>query len=96
MRHDHGDFDDVDEDTADGSGDEWDGDEADEDQDESPDGATMDCPMCGEEIYDDATWCPFCDQYLTQEQARPRRLGWWFWLGMGACFAAVLIWVFLG
>ena len=48
-------------------------DPSDRDPDDAEDeGATVDCPHCGQEIYESAEQCPQCRQYLSTEDAPPR------------------------
>lgn len=83
--------------------DSWDDGEGDDEYDpddavgeERDEETTSACPFCGEEIYEDAEWCPHCEQYLSRESApRPPRSG-WIWVGLLACFAAVLFWILFG
>ena len=35
--------------------------------------ATIDCPHCGKEIYEDAERCPHCERYLSDEDAARRK-----------------------
>ncbi len=75
--------------------DEWDED------DELPDGvyhddepATEPCPYCRREVIEGVDRCPYCENYLSAEDAPPRANRTAFWLVMMALalFAAVL-WV---
>jgi predicted nucleic acid-binding Zn ribbon protein len=62
----------------------WDDDETDD---------TMDCPYCGESIFDDSERCPHCEKYLSREDAPSRTP---IWIGVCALLAlgAALTWVF--
>ena len=59
------------------------------------DEATDECPYCGEEIYDDANWCPYCSNYLSGEDAPRRRQPWWLVAGVIVCLAIVATWLFV-
>ena len=56
-------------------------------------GATIECPHCQEEIYDESVRCPHCGQYLSQEDAPRRRAPWWIWVGVAACLYVVYRWL---
>lgn len=55
-------------------------------------GATIDCPHCGREIYD-GPLCPHCDRYVEEETAGVRRRPIWFWIGLIACGYVALQWL---
>lgn len=73
--------------------------EDDEDSDLHPEGpdasdlnddpAEVPCPYCGREIPDDTPRCPYCGNYLSREDAPPKRHGWWF-VGLGLLIALIL------
>ena len=75
-------FDDSDSDVddLDGSGD-------DSDDDDSP---TVECPMCGCDVYQDAQQCPVCGEWIVHT---PRiwagRPWWWVWLGVIGIIAVI-------
>jgi hypothetical protein len=60
-----------------------------DDGDEEP---TAPCPHCGREVLEDAERCPFCERYLSKEDAPPGRKPWWIILGVVACLAVVYMW----
>lgn len=71
--------------------------DSDSDSDDwSPDdeGATVDCPHCGREIFD-APLCPHCDRYVEDHTARMPRRPLWFWAGLIACLYVAYKWVML-
>jgi hypothetical protein len=74
--------------------DEFEDDEFDsgEDWTDGPDSesATLPCPRCGREVYEDAPYCPHCDADLAEAAERnPPRKPWWIILGTVAC-----LWIF--
>lgn len=82
-------------DDADDELDEFETDDVDPDEDWTDDAdgesATLPCPACGRDIYDDAPYCPHCDADLTDAAARDgvSRKPWWIVLGTLAC-----LWIF--
>ena len=73
--------------------DEWDADNYSDDDDDDD---TIPCPHCEKEIYDGAEQCPYCGQYISEEDApRDRRPG-WIILGASICLAIVIMWVWRG
>jgi hypothetical protein len=70
-------------------GEDW----TDDPDDES---ATLPCPRCGRDVYDDAPYCPHCDADLAEAAARnPPRKPWWIILGTLASLLIFLSWIFL-
>ncbi len=59
----------------------------DSDDDVSP---TVECRMCGCEVYEDAAQCPVCGEWI---EHTPRiwagRPWWWVWLGMIGIIAVI-------
>jgi hypothetical protein len=53
---------------------------------------TMPCPYCGRAIYDDAERCPYCENYISREDA-PSRHPLWLIIGVLICLAIVALWV---
>ena len=66
---------------------------SDDDLDEFGDDAgphTTPCPNCGAEMYDDAEWCPSCDQYTTRGTREwTGRPLWWVVLALAGVVATV-------
>jgi hypothetical protein len=58
----------------------WD-DEGDDLPDDSA-AATITCPYCGEDIYEDAQRCPHCDQYISAETSGASPKPWWVIAGV--------------
>jgi transposase-like protein len=67
----------------------------DEDDDEwdAADEATVPCPYCEREIYEDAPRCPYCERYLSEEDTPPDRKPWWIIVGVLLCLYAVWRWI---
>jgi predicted nucleic acid-binding Zn ribbon protein len=53
---------------------------------------TMPCPYCGQAIYDEAERCPYCESYISREDA-PSRQSTWIVVGVVICLAIVALWV---
>jgi hypothetical protein len=78
-------------DEFDGDSDDSDDDvEGDSDDDESE---TVPCPYCKRPIHEDAERCPYCESYISREDAPPSRKPWWILLGVGLCLFAVYRWI---
>jgi hypothetical protein len=76
---------------------EWDeGDESwrDEPSDDDFDEPTVPCPYCRREIHEDAERCPYCEQYLSAEDAPPKPKPWWLIAGVLACLYVIYRWIF--
>jgi len=75
--------------------DDW-GDEDSDVGDDSGDEATVACPYCGEEIYEDAPQCAACGNYISAEDhATPSKPA-WIVVTAVICLAMALGWVFFG
>lgn len=72
---------DVDEDAG---GAEW---------DEFDDEPTVPCPSCGREILEDSPRCPFCENYLSDDDHRPRRHPVWVSVTAVICLGIAVWWV---
>lgn len=59
------------------------------DDDEEP---TIPYPYCRREILEEAERCPYCEQYLSKEDAPPVRKPWWIIVGVIACLWVVYMW----
>jgi hypothetical protein len=75
--------------------DDWSDDpDADEDFSEEDDEPTIPCPYCRREVHEDAQRCPYCEAYLSREDAPPGPKPWWLVLGVVACLYVVYHWTF--
>jgi hypothetical protein len=86
------DSDDDDEDDYD-SYDADDGSELEGVYDEDNEEPTVPCPFCRREIHEDAQQCPYCEQYLSREDAPPARKPWWIVAGAIICLYIAWRWV---
>ena len=81
--------------------DEWDDDDAERGEnedgvDDSPDEddePMMACPHCKKQIHEDSQRCPFCEQYISREDAPPARKPWWIIIGVLVCLYVVYRWI---
>jgi len=77
----------------------WDDDAWDEDPDEEydvdddEDDVTVPCPYCRRQIHEDAERCPYCEQYISAEDAPASPKPWWLVLGVAVCLVILLWWV---
>lgn len=62
--------------------DDW---EDDGDDGEEP---TIPCPHCRREIHEESQCCPYCGNYISEEDAPPQRKPWWIIVG-----AVLVLWV---
>jgi hypothetical protein len=71
---------------------DWD--DEDDDVDLYDDEPTIPCPWCRREIHEDAQRCPYCERYLSDEDAPPARKPWWIVLGTIVCLYLCFRWIF--
>jgi len=74
---------------------EWD-DDSEDDFDADEDEPTIPCPHCRKEIHEDSPRCPYCENYLSDEDAPPARKPLWIILGAIVCLYIVYRWVAVG
>ena len=69
-------------------------DETDDDwsEDESDDGL-MECPYCGEEMYDDSPRCPACGRYLSTEDGGEEKKPPWIMITATVLIVLMLAWL---
>ena len=65
----------------------------DEEADWNLDPATIVCPWCGEEISEDASQCPYCDQYISKEDAPRERKPLWIKIGLVCLVVILIVWI---
>ena len=66
----------------------------DDEDDWDDDGDALDeCPYCGRKIPEDAPRCPYCENYVSAEDAPSRRKPWWILLGVILCLYIVYRWM---
>ncbi len=73
---------------------EWEYPEPDDDEEADSSTATIRCPACGMEIYEESEQCPYCGDYVIAGAAtglagRP----WWFVVMAVAAIVAVMTWL---
>lgn len=52
---------------------------------------TVECPYCGQEVYDGVVRCPYCRAFLFGDSPAGRRAHGWFWPIMVAVLVAVIL-----
>jgi hypothetical protein len=66
----------------------------DDDADEDGDGDdTIPCPYCRRLIHEAAQRCPYCENYLSEEDAPAARKPWWIVVGALLCFLVLYLWI---
>ena len=80
----------IDDDEWDGDGD-WQDDGADE-ADFDDEGATAECPYCGEEVPENTPRCPYCEKYISEEDAPAGRKPVWIVVGVLVSLYVVYRW----
>ncbi len=83
----------------------WPEDEQDLDENDDPQEADMDpeddeeaadtrpCPRCREQVYEDSVRCPYCGEYMTEEQPSRNRPT-WFIIAAVLALLALGAWLF--
>jgi hypothetical protein len=73
---------------------DWDDEEDEENAwDEDEDEPTVPCPYCRREVHEDAQRCPYCEHYISAEDAPATRKPWWVIIGVILALYIVLRWV---
>jgi hypothetical protein len=70
-----------------------DDDDEDWDYGEDEEEPTIPCPHCRREIHEDAQRCPYCEKYLSDEDAPPARKPWWIIAGALLVMYIVFRWM---
>jgi len=70
--------------------------EDDADSDSNDSDVTIECPYCGEEMYDDAEQCPHCGQYLSAEDSPSQNKPAWIIVVILLCIAMMLLGLIVG
>jgi hypothetical protein len=75
---------------------DFDDDEDDDAEDDADEPATIPCPHCGAEVFDDAEQCPSCGSWFVRDR-RPLtgRPSWFVVLGFVGVLVAVVTWILL-
>ena len=74
--------------------DEW---QPDEDSLDDPpaddDEPTLPCPYCRRDVIEGSPRCPYCGNYISEEDAPASRKPWWIVIGVLLCLFAVYRWI---
>jgi uncharacterized paraquat-inducible protein A len=54
---------------------------------------TVECPSCHKFIYEDAERCPYCENYVSEEETGPAHKPWWIIIGALVCLYVVYRWI---
>ncbi len=76
--------------------DEWEEDDGDEEAwaaDDDDDESIKSCPYCHRQVHEQAIRCPYCENYLSKEDAPATRKPWWMILGALLCLYALYRWI---
>lgn len=79
----------ADDDWDDGD-DAWRNSAADDDSDDE--GSTASCPYCDRSVPEDLVRCPYCENYLSNEEAPPAHKPWWIIIGVVICLYIIWRW----
>jgi hypothetical protein len=75
-------------------GDEWDADEPSlEDLEADPELPTVPCPYCTRLLPEDVPRCPYCENYVSAEEAAAGRKPWWIIIGALLVLFVVYRWI---
>jgi hypothetical protein len=56
---------------------------------------TVACPACRRPVFEQAEWCPHCENYISQEDA-PSRQPWWIVAGVVVCLGVIVFGIWYG
>jgi ferredoxin-thioredoxin reductase catalytic subunit len=73
----------------------WQSDDNDDDWDEEDEDATQPCPYCRRDIHEDAVRCPYCENYLSKEDAQAGNRSKWFYILAVVCLAIAIGWALM-
>lgn len=67
----------------------------DEDEDWSDDDEvdTIPCPHCGQDVHEEAQFCPRCENYLSEEDSPSPPKPWWMLIGALLAMGVALTWI---
>jgi hypothetical protein len=68
-------------------------DDFDEEHPDDDDEPTVPCPYCKREIHEDCQRCPYCEHYISAEDAPAGRKPWWIVVGVILCLYIVFRWI---
>ena len=68
----------------------------DEWEDDSDDDETIPCPHCKKDIYDGAEQCPYCGNYISEEDSPREAKPLWLVIGAVICLAVAVLWIWQG
>ncbi len=67
----------------------------DEDDWDDDEDATQPCPYCRRDIHEDAVRCPYCENYLSQEDAPGRQRSTWVVVLAILCLVVAVGWALM-
>jgi hypothetical protein len=65
-------------------------DEPEDDYDDEDDEPTVPCPWCRREILEDSPRCPYCEKYISAEDAPPTPKPWWIIITAVVCLYLIV------
>jgi uncharacterized paraquat-inducible protein A len=65
----------------------------DEDGGNNDEETTIPCPQCRRQIHEESQRCPYCGNYITEEDAVPAHKPWWIIVGTLLVFYVVYRWI---
>jgi hypothetical protein len=86
----------IDEEQEDWEDDDPDWSDGEDDLDVPPEEAgdpTIPCPYCHRLVHEDSQRCPYCEQYISREDAPPVRKAWWIIVGALLGLYVVFRWI---